>query len=209
MTLQDIIDNYNNQMNLFENLAQESENYGGYLRGKKGYYLEDMIKHIVQICCDELNINDIVIDSKKEKIYDDLNNYYNFSIDIQVKYQNNILVSIESKNYCDISMFKRVICDSLIAQEFQHVNKTYLFQLEDCMNNNGVGTNIEYSPTVKFLLNFFHNDKLKILTLLEGQRKSTKPINKKEFHKELKYLSLYEIKEELKSAIKEEYDRII
>lgn len=209
MTLQDIIDNYNNQMNLFENLAQESENYGGYLRGKKGYYLEDMIKHIVQICCDELNINDIVIDSKKEKIYDDLNNYYNFSIDIQVKYQNNILVSIESKNYCDISMFKRVICDSLIAQEFQHVNKTYLLQLEDCMNNNGVGTNIEYSPTVKFLLNFFHNDKLKILTLLEGQRKSTKPINKKEFHKELKYLSLYEIKEELKSAIKEEYDRII
>lgn len=209
MTLNDIIIYYNNILKNMDNDACLSQNYGGYLRGNKGILLEKITKDLLSIAVDELNLKNITIDSKKEKLIDCNSDYYNFSIDVQVKYNNHILITVEDKNYCDISMFKRVIIDSLIAQQYQNVGQTFLLQFEDSMNNKGIGNNIQYSSTVNFLLNFLKNDKLKILTLLEGQRKSTKPINKIEFFKELHYNVLYNIKEEFKKSIKEEYDKFI
>lgn len=209
MTLEDIISFYNNTIKNIENEAIVAENYGGCLRSNKGALVENIARLLIQLICEELGFNDIVIDSKKEKIAYNEDSFYNFSIDIQVKYNNILLLPIECKTYCDISMFKRVLYDANIARDFQNVKKSFLLQLEDSMNNKGVGSNIIYSKSTQFLYDYERNNICQILTLLDGQRNSHRPINKIEYFKELSYNTIYDVKETLKKALKEAYDRVI
>jgi hypothetical protein len=50
-------------------------------------------------------------------------------------------------------------------------------------------------------MSYFDVD-LKIITLLEGERKVDKPIHKKDYYKELKYESLYKAANELRDMLK-------
>ena len=201
MSVDSIIALYESNFNSFENCASEASNYGGYLRGHKGAFLESLTKNIVEIAFKESGINGtLTIDSKKRKIYDDNNDFYKFSIDVQVFVDDIPFFTIECKNYCDISMFKRVVYDSVVAQRFQNVPQTYLIQFEDSMNCSGNVPFLNNSSTVNFCLNVMNNNNLKIITLLQGQRNSNRPINKKEFHKTLERSVVIAVKNEFKTA---------
>lgn len=206
MSNEEILSFYNQHMLTVNNEALLAENYGGYLRGHNGCLVENIAIMFLTSICEELELKDVTIDSKKERLYDKDGNYYDFSIDIQLKYKDKIFIVIEAKTYCEISMFKRVLFDREIAKRHQGVEKAFLLQLEDAMGNEGVGSKIKYSPTVKFLLNEGYD--INILTLLEGQRRSSRPISKPEFFKELKPEVLDDIRNVLKKAIQEEYNRI-
>lgn len=201
MSANSIVALYESNFAIFENSATEAANYGGYLRGHKGAFLESLTKKMVEIAFMESGVDgELVIDSKKRKIFDENDDFYKFSIDVQVFVDGTPCFTVECKNYCDISMFKRVVYDSVVAQKFQNVQKTYLIQFEDSMNCSGNVPFLNNSSTVNFCLNVMNNDNLKIITLLPGQRNSNRPINKKEFHKTLELSVIEAVIKEFKNT---------
>jgi hypothetical protein len=199
-----IVNKYEQNFDGFESSAVVAENYGGYLRGHKGAFLEELTKDFVTLAFKESGVSGkLSIDSKKRVINDSNDDFYKFSIDVQVFVNDNLIFTVECKNYCDISMFKRVVYDSVVAQKFLNAKKTYLIQFEDSMNCKGEVPFLNNSSTTNFCLNVMNNDNLKIITLLPGQRNSNRPINKKEFRKSLDISVVRKVCDEFIKTFKE------
>jgi len=96
-------------------------------------------------------------------------------------------VAVECKAYTENAMLKRILVDfTLFKTQFPDLN-CVLLQLESQLTGDysQIDKSVIYgSSTTLTLLSYFDVD-LRIITLLEGERKVDCPIHKKEYFKEL------------------------
>ncbi|SFM24079.1 hypothetical protein SAMN05421830_1264 [Desulfomicrobium norvegicum] len=207
---------YNNVMEVMEHDAAKSMRddnraYGGFVRAAKGKIQELITERLVRTVWDvEMGENPerLSINSKKIKIpilrsyVDSINDEnlkkyissnilkysYGLSVDKHVFIDNKFVLGIECKAYTENAMLKRILVDFyLLKTKFPKLN-CFLFQLESQLGG-------DYSECNKFpigsyptrtIMSYFKNVDLNIVTLLEGERKVDRPINKPQFFKPLK-----------------------
>lgn len=214
--LQTLISAYNTLVKGIDIEASISNDraYGGIIRAGKGELVESMVAHLIQIAwCDvlgqrasrlEINkkkmpikVKDNYIDRIKEpavREYVRANKnslIYKFGTDVQVFIDNKLVIPIECKAYSENAMLKRILFDAVLMKEVAGTDVYYLVQLESQLGGDYSALNdITYgSPATHALLS--HVDvELKIITLLQGERKVDKPIHKKEYFKELRMSEL-------------------
>lgn len=213
--LKDLIETYDRVMRVMEHDAaravrEDGRAYGGFVRAAKGKMQEYIADELIRITWSvELSRdpNELAINSKKIKIpiqmdYVDaikvrvikdyiLSNirkyYYGLSVDKHVFIKNKLVIGIECKAYTENAMLKRILVDfHLLKTKFPNM-LSYLFQLESQL---GGDYSIEVadpkgSPSSHTLMSYFSAVDLKIVTLLEGERKVNRPINKAQFFKPL------------------------
>jgi len=119
------------------------------------------------------------------------NNYtkqhYTLKTDVHVSIDDSFVVAVECKAYTENAMLKRILVDfTLFKTQFPDLN-CVLLQLESQLTGDysQIDKSVIYgSSTTLTLLSYFDVD-LRIITLLEGERKVDCPIHKKEYFKEL------------------------
>jgi len=228
--LQEIIDAYNAIVKGIHEKATNSEYraYGGIIRAGKGKMLESITKVLVELAWKELDkkedrlkiigtrvlipiqedyIERVDNNELKEHIKKNLKKYmYPYKPDVLVMIDDKPVLEIECKTYTENAMLKRILVDCTLCKEKYPNIKFILLQLESqlggdyCeLKNNFLGSTSSHT-----LLSYFDID-LKIITLLNGERRVDKPIHRKEFFKPLTKenlkIAIYEIKEILRGAI--------
>jgi hypothetical protein len=224
-----IIKGYEDVIKGIEDKALSSKNraYGGIIRAGKGKLVETIGKLLVEAAVKQLeeegtNIkvdfrnNPIRIPLKGDYISRIKNNevrtyleqnrdriYYEIKPDLQIYIDGNFKIYMECKAYTENAMLKRILVDCYLVKQIFPDASFILLQLESQL-----GGDYSCSLTGKFgsppthtLLSHFDID-LKILTLLEGERKVDQPIHKAKFYKPLKKERLIEAANYLKELIK-------
>jgi len=208
-----IIKGYEDVIKGIEDKALSSKNraYGGIIRAGKGKLVEEIGRLIVISALKELEKegisikaefrnNFIKIPLKEDYISrienDELRNYlnqnkdkiyYKIKPDLQIYVNGNFKIYMECKAYTENAMLKRILVDCYLVKQIFPDVLFVLLQLES-----ELGGDYSQSLTGKFgsssthtIFSYFDID-LKILTLLEGERKVNQPIHKPEFYKPLK-----------------------
>jgi len=193
--------------------------YGGFIRAVKGRLVENIAENLVRFgwenrlyrAPDRLsfkhkqysipinqNYVDKITDSTIKNII--LTNkssyYYRIKPDIQVYIDDKFRMGIECKAFTENAMLKRILVDFTFLKEYSRdysadLDHCILLQLESQLGGNYSNLKEKSlgSPSTLTLLSYFGID-LKIITLLEGERKVDKPIHKAEYYKPLTEYSL-------------------
>lgn len=214
--LTSLVTKYTQTMEIMEHGAEkavreEQRAYGGFVRMAKGKIQEYMTEQLVRITWrDELkqDENRLQVNSDKikipiresyvERIKDKavkayiISNlpkfYYGLSVDKHVFIDKKFVIGIECKAYTENAMIKRILVDFHLLKTKYPDLSCFLFQLESQLGGDygsGNGRPMGSTPTHS-IMSYFDNVNLQIVTLLEGERKVERPINKPEFFKELK-----------------------
>lgn len=109
--------------------------------------------------------------------------------DIHVYIDEEFVLSVECKTYAENAMLKRILFDAfLLGTRFPNL-RFALVQLESQLGGDygsaGPGT-ARGSPQSHTLMSYMDSVDLHVITLLEGDRKVSRPIHKPEFYKPLK-----------------------
>lgn len=214
--LNTLIAAYNSLVQGIDNAAAMSDNraYGGIIRAGKGELVESIAAHLVQIAWVDVlgqQENRMAINKRKMPIgineayikrvkNPDVQCYlrqhkdsmiYKFGTDVQVFIDNQLVLPIECKAYSENAMLKRILFDAMLMKEAVGTQTYYLVQLESQLGGDYSTLNdvIYGSPATHALLSHVDVD-LKIITLLQGERKVDRPIHKPAFFKELKISEL-------------------
>jgi len=201
----------------------EDRAYGGIIRAAKGSMVEVIAKNLVKIAWDELGGAENRLDfknndgNKKIKIFidqdyietiqeEEIRKYieknikkfiYSFTVDVPVYIDKELIMGIECKTYTENAMIKRIMVDFTFLKKVAPNAIAILLELESQLGGDYSKINkkikIGSCPT-RTIMSYFKDVDLKIITLLEGDRKVDKPIHKKEYFKELK-------EEELKKTV--------
>jgi hypothetical protein len=213
--LKELIEKYNNFMEVMESDAakavqDDSRAYGGFVRAAKGKMQEFITETLVRVAWDvELkgNPQDLTINSKKIRVpmqmsyVDRIKNrairdhilanmksyYYGLSVDKHLFIKNKFVVGIECKAYTENAMLKRILVDfHLLKTKFPNL-VCYLFQLESQLGGDYATTphQPKGSSSTHTLMSYFPDVDLNIVTLLDGERKVDRPINKRSYFKPL------------------------
>ena len=213
--LRDLIETYNRATRVMEHgakraIREEGRAYGGFIRSQKGQLQEFITTELIQITWNtELKKapGRLVINSEKIKI--PLNHnyiskiaskkirefiisnikrfYYGLSVDRHVFIDRNFVLVVECKAYAENAMLKRILVDfHLLKTRFPNL-LCFLFQLESQLGGDysSVITEPNGSYSSHSLMSYFQDVDLKIITLLPGERKIDRPINKPDFFKPL------------------------
>lgn len=188
--------------------------YGGIIRAGKGKLVESIATHLVQIAWEDvLYQSPVRMEINKKKLPIGINNkyieritdprvkeyvkkhraelVYKFGTDVQVFVDGRLVLPIECKAYSENAMLKRILFDAELMKEAVGIDTYYLVQLESQLGGDySALNNVTFgSPATHALLS--HVDiNLKIITLLQGERKVDHPIHKAEYFKELKMSEL-------------------
>lgn len=218
MTLEDIINTYNDVVKVVDREAQKQEDrvYGGFIREIKGHLQEYITEELVKYSWQKLGGKNerLVINSKKIKIpinleyVENLKNkevknyilenidsyYYGLSVDKHIFIDGEFIAGIECKAYAENAMLKRIMVDFWMLKKFYPNLYCFLFQLESQLGGDFSELNeITYgSKPSHSIMSYFPEVELNIFTFLKGERKIDKPIHK--YFKELKI-------EQLKKAV--------
>jgi hypothetical protein len=226
--LKKVIEKYSQLVENIDDRAREDNGraYGGKIRAGKGGLVESIAKDIIETAWSSLSSdkNRLSFDKKRVKVYiepdyikkipdEEIRNYiqqnidnyfYTAKTDVPVYIDGTFVMGVECKAYAENAMLKRVLIDFTLLKGQYPKLVCVLFQLESQLGG-------DYSqPLIKkvfgshsshTLMSYFDVD-LKIITLLEGERKVDKPIHKKDYYKELKYESLYKAANELRDMLK-------
>ena len=218
-----VIQAYNHLMKGIEADAQLERNdraYGGIIRSGKGLLVESITETIIRHAWEDLGGHPSRIDFEKDirklKVKESFirnspnsslksdyqqnpqKYFYRLKADVHCNIDGNLVLAIECKAYTENAMLKRILVDfTLIKTAWPNVD-CFLLQLESQLggdygelnNSQRIG-----SASTNTLISYFDID-LKILTLLEGERKVNKPIHKPMYFKPL-------IRESLLLAVKE------
>ncbi len=213
--LKDLIETYDRVMRVMEHDAakavkEDSRAYGGFVRAAKGKMQEYITEELIRITwgvelgkqSGKLTINSekirIPIQMEyvkqiKDKAVRDyiLGNirryYYGLSVDKHVFVNGQLVLGIECKAYTENAMIKRILVDFHLLKTKAPEMLCYLFQLESQLGG-------DYSEVVKkpkgsapthTLMSYFNDVDLRVVTLLAGERKVDRPINKLQFFKPL------------------------
>jgi hypothetical protein len=118
--------------------------------------------------------------------------YYGLSVDKHVFLDGHFIFGIECKAYTENAMIKRILVDfQLLKTRFPELG-CYLFQLESQLGGDysTIVTLPKGSSPTHTLMSYFPSVELNIVTLLPGERKVDRPINKPDFFKPLTIESL-------------------
>lgn len=214
--LMNLIAHYNAVMEVMEHgaakaIEEEGRAYGGYVRVAKGQVQEYITEKLITIAWVdalgkdssriEINANKIripICNSYIERIKDRalkrhiVSNltryYYGLSVDKHVFIDKKFVLGIECKAYTENAMIKRILVDFWLLKTKYPELKCYLFQLESQLGGDysvASASRVGSFPTHS-IMSYFDKVDLNIVTLLEGDRKVNRPINKPDYFKELK-----------------------
>jgi len=226
--LKEVIEKYSQ---IVENIDERSRKdngraYGGKVRAGKGGLVESIAKNIIETVWSSISSDKkrLSFDKKTVKIRikpdyikkipdEEIRNYiqknidnyfYKAKIDVPVYIDGNFVMGVECKAYAENAMLKRVLIDFTLLKGQYPKLICVLLQLESQLGG-------DYSQPMKdkffgsksshTLMSFFDVD-LKIITLLEGERKVNRPIHEKDYFKELKYENLYKAADEFRNMLK-------
>ena len=200
-----IVDLYTESIHLMSGLE------GGQTRGKKGAFVENIIEAIVRLSWDELGgvANRLNIEKQTEPIaieenyvknlkYEYLRHHirlnknkyiYKVEFDRAVEIDNNLVLAIECKAFTDNTMFKRSLKEFELIVKLCYPKLLFcIFQLENGLGGDyGNASNPKQlgSGSTHTLLSHTPEVSLEIITLLDGNGSSSKPIHNPKFFKEL------------------------
>ena len=217
--LSDLINTYDSVMKVMETKGKEADEdgvraYGGVIREMKGKLQEYITHRLIEIvwvnelrqASERLNINSKKIPIKLRRDYLERvptylkrhikshidNYYYKLSVDKHVFIDNKFVLGIECKAFTENAMIKRIMVDFMLLKTIYPNLKCYLFQLESQLTgdyselkDNPLGSTATHS-----IMSYFETVDLNILTLIKGERKVDRPINKPQFFKPLEMTSL-------------------
>ena len=184
---------------------------GGQTRGSKGSFVENIVDAIVRLAWHEIGgeANRFIIGKRTETIVIEENYVKTLTrgylrhriernkgeyiceieLDRAVEIDNKLVLGIECKAYIENAMLKRTLKDFELIVKLRHPKLLFcVFQLE-----NGLGGDYgEPSKPEQFgsgpthtLLSHTPEVALEIITLLDGNRRSSRPIHKREYFKDL------------------------
>ena len=216
LKLNTLIAAYNKLIKGIDNEASMSQDraYGGIIRAGKGELVENIAINLVQIAWqDVLHQNPARMEINKKKMPIGIKDryiehlqdpnvkeyikrhkaemIYKFGTDVQVFIDDKLILPIECKAYSENAMLKRILFDAELMKEAVETDTYYLVQLESQLGGDySELKEVTFgSPATHALLS--HVDvNLKIITLLQGERKVDRPIHKAEYFKELKMSEL-------------------
>jgi len=165
------------------------ERRGGPLRSFAGSFVETLCEKIVKHAWAELGgkPSRIKFDKRKYEIRDDKGNSYGLSQDKQVYIDDKFVLSIECKAYCEVAMYKRIMVDAFLLQTCFKDLHFCLFQRESMLGGDfSESIYPKGSASVNVVNFYFPSVKMRVVTLIEGERDITQPLHKKEFFKPLK-----------------------
>ena len=209
-SLERLIQYYNQSMDTMSKMTRP-----GQIRSTKGKLVEDLTHRIVQLAWQKAGGDAARLSFGNVKAYPMpiLENYianqapeiviyleslraqdlYKAHVDQHVFIDDRLIMGIECKSYAENAMLKRILVDFWLLKS-QHTNLICcLLQLEsqltgdysDLSANPRMG-----SPSTHGLMSYFPEIDLHIITLLEGERKISRPIHQVDYFKELKPESL-------------------
>jgi hypothetical protein len=227
--IDEIISAYNLLVKGIEAKANDDESeraYGGIIRAGKGMLVENITKLILEIAWNKIGGNSERINFEKQTkklpirreyldglnnkevsqyILDNIDNYfYTLKSDVHCNIDGKFAIGVECKAYTENAMIKRILVDfTLMKYAWPNLN-CYLIQLESQLG--GDYSSIQKplttgSPSTHTLLSYFNVD-LKIITLLEGERKVDKAIHKPNHYKELTRESLEKAIKQFQNSLK-------
>jgi hypothetical protein len=211
--LQCLIETYNQVMTVMEHDADRSNRtdtraYGGIIRAAKGKLQEYISAELIKIAWEvelgmpanrlEINSNKIRIPIQTEyvhKIKDrtvrdyialNIKRYcYGLSVDKHVFIDGRFVLGIECKAYTENAMIKRILVDFHLLKIKAPNLLCFLFQLESQLG--GDYSEVSHQPKGSLpthtLMSYFTDVDLRVITLLSGERKVDRPINKAQFFK--------------------------
>ncbi len=210
-----------------KSIEDEGRAYGGFIRSVKGkaqeYLTEQLIfatwivelgqrPERIKINSDKVKIpiTDIYISKIKDQSILDLikknkeKYYYGLSVDKHVFIDDKFIAGVECKAYTENAMIKRILVDFMLLKTKFPGLDCFLFQLESQLGGD-YSSNLAKplgSQSTHSIMSYFPTVELKIVTLLEGERKVDRPINKLEHSKELKLEYLMNAVEKLSETMK-------
>lgn len=213
--LQKLANKYEHVMEVMEHDAAKSMRddnraYGGFVRAAKGKIQEFITERLIRIAWDtelkaapeRLTINSEKIRIPIQKNYvnslknKEVQNYitsnftkysYGLSVDKHAFVDKKFVLGAECKAYTENAMLKRILVDFFLLKTKFPTLKCYLFQLESQLG--GDYSKAESNPMGSYpthtIMSYFDSVELNIITLLAGERKVNRPINKPDFFKPL------------------------
>jgi len=215
-SLSELISHYNAVLEVMEHgaakaIKEDGRAYGGFIRQAKGQmqeYITDRLICIAWVDAMHRDRGRLDVNSKKikiplcssyiEKVKDDYlkkyisdnlsRYYYGLSVDKHVFVDGEFVVGVECKAYTENAMIKRIMVDFWLLKKKYPNLKCYLFQLESQLGGDYAEASQSKlgSKSTHSIMSYFENVDLNIVTLLEGDRKVDRPINKPNFFKELR-----------------------
>ncbi|MBM3160840.1 MAG: restriction endonuclease [Bacteroidetes bacterium] len=227
--IDEIILAYNLLVKGIESRANNDESdraYGGIIRAGKGMLVENITKLILEIAWLKIGgnpnrisfekqikklpirkdyINELTNSDIRKFILENIDNYYySIKTDVHCNIDGVLVVGAECKAYTENAMMKRILVDfTLMKQAWPNLN-CFLIQLESQLGGDysSISKTVKTgSPSTHTLFSYFDVD-LKIVTLLEGERKVDKPIHKSDYYKELTRTSLESAIHQFEIALK-------
>ena len=201
--LQDIIQNYDTIVRGVDKNARNAEDraYGGVIRAAKGKLQEHITETLANIAWQAVGGNPSVFEINSQKvpipikheyldkikelqvqkhIRDNIVDYvYQLSVDKHIFIDGKFVIGIECKAYAENAMIKRILIDfELLRTQYPDLS-CYLFQLESQLGGDysNLKKPVYGSRSTRTIQSYFSCD-LKVITLLEGERKVNQPIHK-------------------------------
>lgn len=216
--LKDLIETYNRVMKVMESNSRVAEDegraYGGFIRATKGKLQEYITHQLIRIawidelqqCSDRLEINSDKIPiplrpeyleripaNVKRHIQSHIDDYfYKLSVDKHAFIDGKFVLGVECKAYTENAMIKRIMVDFMFLKTKYPNLKCFLFQLESMLGGDYHELNAETmgGTATHSIMSYFETVDLNILTLIKGERKVERPINKPEYFKPLEMPAL-------------------
>ena len=183
----------------------------GQIRGAKGAFVENIVDAIVALAWDELDgeadrfnirkqtgeitieddyVKNLMPESVRSHVQENRERYiYKIELDRAVEIDNALILGIECKSYIENAMLKRTLKDfELIAKLLYPKLIFCVFQLENSLGGDygEVSKRVHLgSESTHTLLSHTPKVHLEIMTLLDGDRKSSREIHKRQYFKPL------------------------
>jgi hypothetical protein len=225
-SIEKLVADYNLSIQSFDVEARNSaRSYGGWLRSKKGKLVEKLTERMIRIAWHELGEDPIRMsfekrmfkyrmhtayldrteDYMRETILKNIDKYYyGVKSDVHCQIDGKIVIAVECKAYAENAMLKRILVDfDLLSNFVDDTAQFYLLQLESQLG--GDYSKVDFNsacgsgPTITLMSHF--RTSIKIITMLDGERKIDEPIHKKEFFKEMKVQRVRAVVDEFKSVL--------
>lgn len=212
-----------------EHELNENKNVAGLIRHNKGNLVEELTKKLVFLACDDLKISSdrCCIEKRPVTIKIANTNYimtrnlknpdgntYELEVDNVVLIDGKFVMNIESKSYTEATMLKVVLLNAILVHQHYPDAAFVLLQLENALDGNydvGSSESENGNGSGHVVMSVFPEIYLNLLTLLDGNRSSAKPIHKPEYYKAMNKDKLRRAYSVIKKLIDErvQKDRVV
>jgi hypothetical protein len=198
----------------------EDRSIPGAIRRSRGELVEDITNKLIALAFRELGVDEEMVGSRDcvEVAFED-NDYldmldsatrkeverqrdekYKLKIDHLPTINGKVVVAIESKSFTEATMLKTILFNFLTFRKYYETVPVIAVQLENAV---GSGDDMETSIIFHILSSQVLSKPPKVVTLLDGKRKSSTPIFERAHYKPINFDKLTAGYETIREAIKE------